>query len=163
MKKPQNMKNLYLIALFVGFNVFSQELPNISLQNIEGKSVSLKNDFIDNDKIYVFSFWATWCGPCVNELDEMNELQEEWKKNINMEIVAVSVDDSRTQKRVKPLIKGKEWNYNVLLDTNQDFKRAMSIANVPYTIVVKNGKVVYIQNGYVPGSEKDLFEKLKTL
>lgn len=80
-----------------------------------------------------------------------------------MEIVAVSVDDSRTQKRVKPLIKGKEWNYNVLLDTNQDFKRAMSIANVPYTIVVKNGKVVYIQNGYVPGSEKDLFEKLKTL
>ena len=157
------MKYLYLIALFIGFTMFSQELPNISLQNIEGKSVSLKNDFIDNDKIYVFSFWATWCGPCINELDEMNDLQEEWKKNISMEIVAVSVDDSRTQKRVKPLIKGKEWNYNVLLDTNQDFKRAMSIANVPYTIVVKNGKVVYIQNGYVPGSEKDLYKKLKTL
>lgn len=157
------MKNLYFITLFIGFNLFSQELPNISLQNIEGKSVSLKSDFIEADKIYVFSFWATWCGPCVNELDEMNDLQEDWKKNINVEIVAVSVDDSRTQKRVKPLVKGKEWSYNVLLDTNQDFKRAMSIANVPYTIVVKNGKIVYIQNGYVPGSEKDLYEKLKTL
>lgn len=86
MKKPQNMKNLYLIALFVGFNVFSQELPNISLQNIEGKSVSVKNDFIENDKIYVFSFWATWCGPCVNELDEMNELQEEWKKTLTWKL-----------------------------------------------------------------------------
>lgn len=157
------MKNLYFITLFISFNLFSQELPNISLQNIEGKSVSLKSDFNDADKIYVFSFWATWCGPCVNELDEMNDLQEDWKKNINVEIVAVSVDDSRTQKRVKPLVKGKEWSYNVLLDTNQDFKRAMSIANVPYTIVVKNGKIVYIQNGYVPGSEKDLYEKLKTL
>lgn len=157
------MKNLYLIVLFLGFNAFSQELPNISLQNIEGKTISLKNDFAQNDKIYVFSFWATWCGPCVNELDEMNDLQEEWKKNVNVEIIAVATDDSRTQKRVKPLVKGKEWNYNVLLDTNQDFKRAMSIANVPYTIVVKNSKIVYIQNGYVPGGEKDLFEKLKTL
>lgn len=157
------MKNLYLLTLLIGFNLSAQELPNLNLLNIEGKSVSLKNDFMENDKIYVFSFWATWCGPCINELEEMNELQDEWKKNLNMEIIAVSIDDSRTQKRVKPLVKGKEWNYNVLLDTNQDFKRAMSIVNPPYTIVVKNGKIVYIQNGYVPGNEKDLYEKLQTL
>jgi hypothetical protein len=49
------------------------------------------------------------------------------------------------------------------LDTNQDFKRALSIVNIPYTIVVKNNKIVHIQNGYVPGNELDLFEKLKTL
>ncbi|TGD58297.1 TlpA family protein disulfide reductase [Flavobacterium humi] len=147
----------------MGFNLAAQELPNLSLLNIEGKSVSLKNDFTETDKIYVFSFWATWCGPCINELEEMNELQEEWKKNLNLEIIAVSIDDSRTQKRVKPLVKGKEWDYNVLLDTNQDFKRAMAIVNPPYTIVVKNGKILYVQNGYVPGSEKELYEKLKTL
>ncbi|WP_169630227.1 TlpA family protein disulfide reductase [Flavobacterium humi] len=157
------MKNLYLLTLLIGFNLAAQELPNLSLLNIEGKSVSLKNDFTETDKIYVFSFWATWCGPCINELEEMNELQEEWKKNLNLEIIAVSIDDSRTQKRVKPLVKGKEWDYNVLLDTNQDFKRAMAIVNPPYTIVVKNGKILYVQNGYVPGSEKELYEKLKTL
>ncbi|MGH2666873.1 TlpA family protein disulfide reductase [Flavobacterium sp.] len=157
------MKNLYFLALLIGFNLSAQELPNLNLLNLEGKSVSLKNDFMEKDKIYVFSFWATWCGPCINELEEMNELQEEWKKEINIEIIAVSIDDSRTQKRVKPLVKGKEWNYNVLLDTNQDFKRAMSIVNPPYTIVVKNGKIVHIQNGYVPGNEKDLYEKIKTL
>jgi hypothetical protein len=61
------------------------------------------------------------------------------------------------------LINGKGWEFNVLLDTNQDFKRAMSIVNIPYTIVVKNGEIVHIQNGYVPGNEKELFEKLKTL
>ena len=71
--------------------------------------------------------------------------------------------NSRTQKRVKPLINGKEWNYKILLDTNQDFKRALSIVNIPYTIVVKNNKIVHIQNGYVPGSEVELFEKLKSL
>lgn len=158
------MNKFHLLLLFVGFNVFAQkELPNLSLNNLDGKAVSLKTDFAEKDKLYIFSFWATWCTPCIQELDEMNDLQEEWKKTINFEIIAVSTDDSRTQKRVKPLINGKGWNYQVLLDTNQDFKRTLSIVNIPYTIVVKNQQIVHIQNGYVPGSENELLEKLKSL
>jgi len=158
------MRNLYFLLLFAGFSAMAQkELPNLNLTTLEGKSLSLKNDFAEKDKIYIFSFWATWCTPCIQELDELNDLQAEWKKTVNFEIVAVSTDDSRTQKRVKPLINGKGWDFNIALDTNQDFKRAMSIVNIPYTIVVKNQQIVHIQNGYVPGSEKELLEKLKTL
>ena len=158
------MKKLLLLLLFVGMHSFSQKnLPDLNLSTLDGKKVSLKNDFAEKDKLYVFSFWASWCGPCINELDEMNEVQAEWKKSINFEVIAVATDDSRTQKRVKPLVNGKEWDYTILLDTNQDFKRALSIVNIPYTIVVKNNKIVHIQNGYVPGSEVDLYEKLKTL
>ena len=158
------MKNPYVLFLFIGFNLFAQkELPNLNISTLDGNTVSIINDFSEKDKLYVFSFWATWCGPCINELDELNELQVEWKKDINFEIIAVSTDDSRTQKRVKPLVNGKEWNYKILLDTNQDFKRALAIVNIPYTIVVKNNKIVHIQNGYVPGSEIELLEKLKSL
>ncbi len=158
------MNKLQLVFFFVGLSVLAQkQVPNLSLTNLEGKSLSLKTDFAEKDKLYVFSFWATWCTPCINELDEMNEVQEEWKKTLNFEIIAVATDDSRTQKRVKPLVNGKGWDYKVLLDTNQDFKRALSIVNIPYTIVVKNGEIVHIQNGYVPGNEKELVEKLKTL
>ena len=158
------MKKLLLLLLFMGMHSFSQKnLPDLNLSTLDGKKVSLKNDFSEKDKLYVFSFWASWCGPCINELDEMNEVQAEWKKTINFEVIAVATDDSRTQKRVKPLVNGKEWEYVILLDTNQDFKRALSIVNIPYTIVVKNNKIVHIQNGYVPGSEVDLYEKLKTL
>ncbi len=158
------MKNLQLLLLFVGMHCFSQKnLPDLSLSTLDGKKVSLKNDFSEKDKLYVFSFWASWCGPCINELDEMNEVQAEWKKSINFEVIAVATDDSRTQKRVKPLVNGKEWEYTILLDTNQDFKRALSIVNIPYTIVVKNNKIVHIQNGYVPGNEIDLYKKLKSL
>ena len=158
------MKNIVFTFLFLTFSLFAQqELPNISLVNDTGKSVSLKSNFAEKDKIYVFSFWATWCAPCINELDELNELLPVWKKELNVEIIAVSTDDSRTVKRVKPLVNGKSWTYPILLDTNQDFKRALSIGNIPYTIVVKNSKIVYIQNGYVPGSEAILFKKLKSL
>ena len=93
----------------------------------------------------------------------MNDVQDEWKKTLNLEIIAVATDDSRTQKRVKPLVNGKGWSYNVLMDSNQDFKRALSIANIPYTIVVKNGNIVHIQNGFVPGNDKVLYDKLKSL
>jgi thiol-disulfide isomerase/thioredoxin len=158
------MKNYYFLLLFIGINLWSQkQLPDLSLSNLEGKQLSLKNDFAEKDKIYVFSFWASWCAPCINELEEINDMQSEWKKSLNFEIIAVATDDSRTQKRVMPLVKGKDWTYMVLLDTNQDFKRALSIVNIPYTIVVKNQKIVHIQNGYVPGGETELFEKMKSL
>jgi thiol-disulfide isomerase/thioredoxin len=158
------MKKLLLLFLFVGLKSYSQKnLPDLNLSTLDGKKVSLKNDFAEKDKLYIFSFWASWCAPCINELDEMNEVQADWKKTINFEVIAVATDDTRTQKRVKPLVSGKEWEYTILLDTNQDFKRALSIVNIPYTIVVKNNKIVHIQNGYVPGNEVDLYEKLKTL
>ncbi len=158
------MKKTLLLLILVSFNVFAQKsLPDLNLNSIDGKQVSLKNDFSEKDKLYVFSFWATWCGPCINELDELNDLKADWKKEVNFEIIAVSTDDARTQKRVKPLVNGKGWDYKILLDLNQDFKRALSIANIPYTIVVKNNQIVHIQNGYVPGNEIELFDKLKTL
>jgi thiol-disulfide isomerase/thioredoxin len=158
------MKKIILLFVFISFNLVAQKtLPDLSLTSIEGKEVALKTDFSEKDKLYVFSFWATWCGPCINELDELNDLQPDWKKEVNFEIIAVATDDARTQKRVKPLVNGKGWDYKILLDSNQDFKRALSIANIPYTIVVKNGQIVHIQNGYVPGNELELFEKLKSL
>jgi peroxiredoxin len=111
----------------------------------------------------VFSFWATWCVPCLNELDAINDNYAKWSKELNMEVVAISIDDARTSKRVKPLLNGKKWPYTILMDSNQDLKRALSVANVPYTIVVKNKKIVYIHNGYSQGAEKELYNKLKQL
>ena len=159
------MKNLLITLFFLtGITAFSQkQMPNISLSDIEGQKKSVVTDFMEKDKIYIFSFWATWCTPCIAELDEMNDLQEEWKKALPIEIIAIATDDSRTQKRIKPLVNGKGWEYQVLLDNNQELKRTLGIVNIPYTVVVKNGAIVHIQNGYVPGSESELLEKLKTL
>ena len=95
------MKKFLLLFLLVGLYSYSQKnLPDLNLSTLDGKKVSLKNDFAEKDKLYVFSFWASWCGPCINELDEMNEVQAEWKKTINFEVIAVATDDSRTQKEL---------------------------------------------------------------
>lgn len=155
----------FLIALiFITSTAIAQkQMPSLSIKGEDNKTYHLKNDFKDPDKIYVFSFWATWCGPCLNELDAIKDNYAKWQSELNMEVIAVSIDDTRTQKRVKPLLNGKSWPFKVLLDTNQDVKRALSIVNVPYTIVVKNQKIVYIHNGYSQGAEHELFKKLKQL
>jgi peroxiredoxin len=153
-----------IFFFFLSILGYSQnQMPNIELNAISGESVNLSTDFNEVDKLYVFSFWATWCAPCINELEAMHKKYATWKESLNVEIIAVSIDDSRTQKRVKPFLNGKGWTYNVLLDSNQELKRALSIVNVPYTIVVKNSKIVYVSNGYSQGSEEELFNKLKEL
>ena len=150
--------------LFISFSVFSQkELPSVSITTLDNKSVNVKTDFSEKDKIYIYSFWATWCTPCIAELEAISEQYEDWKKDLNIELIAVSIDDARTQKRVKPLLNGKDWPYTILLDSNQDLKRALSIVNVPYTVIVKNQKIVKILNGYTQGSEEELHEVLKSL
>ena len=138
-------------------------MPNIELNAISGESINLSTDFNEVDKLYVFSFQATWCAPCINELEAIHKKYASWKEALNIEIIAVSIDDSKTQKRVKPFLNGKGWTYKVLLDANQELKRALSIVNVPYTIVVKNNKIVYISNGYSQGAEEEFFNKLKEL
>lgn len=156
----------WAFALFLSLSTFLQAqtaMPKISLKSPDNKEFNVKEDFAEQDKLYVFAFWATWCVPCINELDAINDHYGEWSKELNMEIVAVSIDDARTQRRVKPLLNGKNWPYQILLDNNQDLKRNLSVANVPYTIVVKNKKIVYIHNGYNQGAEIELYNKLKTL
>lgn len=159
------MRRLILLFIsFISFQSFAQkQLPDIALKNLDNVSLNVKNDFVEVDKIYVFSFWATWCAPCIQELQDINEYYNDWKEELNVEVIAVSVDDARTQKRVSPMVNGKGWTYNVLLDSNQDLKRALSITNVPFLIVVKNREIVKIHNGYSEGSVEELYNELKEL
>ena len=140
--------------------IFIKLRPDINLQDTEGETVSIK-ELANTDGIKIFSFWATWCVPCINELDAIADVYEEWQEETNVELIAISTDDARTKKRVIPLVNGKDWEYQILIDDNQDLKRALNINVLPYVIVVKNGKIIHTRTGYTPGSEDELFEVVK--
>ena len=154
----------YVVLSFIlacNFYAFSQNtLPNLDLISIDGSEVKLKDE-VNKKGVTVISLWATWCVPCLKELDAISEIYDDWQDETNVELIAVSVDDSRTVKRVKPLVNGKEWGYKVLLDTNNNLKRALNASNIPLTILVKNDEIVYEHMGYTPGSEDELYEKIK--
>lgn len=155
------MKHLiFTICLLCTLIINSQDIPDISLKDTEGKTISIK-ELSSTDDIKIFSFWATWCVPCINELDAIADVYEEWKEETNVELIAISTDDARTKKRVIPLVNGKDWDYQILIDDNQDLKRALNINVLPYVIVVKNGEVIHTRTGYTPGSEEELYEIIK--
>lgn len=156
------MKNL-LIAFILTFSlsvIAQKNIPNTPLKTLDGDITNLQIISENNDLIVV-SLWATWCVPCKNELDAISEVYSDWQDETNVTLYAVSVDDSRTIKRVKPLVNGKGWDYEILLDTNNELKRALGSATVPLTLIIKKGKIVYRHSGYTPGSEDDLFEEIK--
>ena len=156
------MKRLLFIGiLFLSISVFSQKnIPNIYLSDFEGSKTKIY-DVIEKDKLTVISLWATWCVPCIKELDAISDVYEEWKDEIEFEIIAVSVDDSRSTRRAKALVNGKGWPYEIFLDSNQDFKRALGTSFIPQTLIIRNNKILYQHTGYQPGDEEYLFEKLK--
>ncbi|MDA9002656.1 TlpA family protein disulfide reductase [Flavobacteriaceae bacterium] len=137
--------------------LFSQNLPNINLKNLNGKSVNVQK-LTKSKNVKVLAFWATWCVPCINELDAISEVYEDWQDETNVELIAISTDDSRTKKRIRPLVNGKDWTYEILLDDNQDLKRALNITVLPHLLIVKNGEIIYRKTSYTPGSEDEIYE-----
>jgi len=155
------MKKFVLIVSILAFGFCkAQDMPNMALKNLEGKTISI-NDLSNSEDVKVFSFWATWCVPCINELDAINDVYDEWKDETNVEIIAISTDDSRTKKRVRPLVNGKGWEYQILFDENQDLKRALNITTLPHVVLVKGGKIIHRHSGYTPGGEDELLEIIK--
>ena len=156
------MRKLLVLFFFLfSIQAFSQDtLPNVNVSTLDGDNTTL-TEAAQSDNPVVISLWATWCVPCLKELDAISEVYADWQSETNVELIAVSIDDSRTVKRVKPLINGKGWDYTILLDTNNDVKRALGAATVPLTVLVKDGKIVYRHSGYNPGAENELYEKIQ--
>ena len=146
-----------ILCLFA-YSLSSQKfIPEISLKTLNGESIK-SIQAINQDGFTIISFWATWCIPCINELDAINEVITDWNEKEDIKVLAISTDDSRSKKRVRPLINGKDWIFDVISDTNQEFKRAMGVVGIPHTIVTYKSEIIHRRIGYTPGEEEDLFE-----
>ena len=151
---------LSILFILLSISSLSQNIvPNTKLKNLESEFI-YTNDVLNENNFYIVSFWATWCIPCINELDAIVDIYEELEKD-NVEVIAISTDDARTKKRVRPMINGKDWNFKILLDENHDLKRALNIVGIPHTIITKGTKIIYRRIGYSPGEEVDLFDFIK--
>jgi peroxiredoxin len=168
------MKNVAILisTLLLGFSFVSvatedepkgKPVPSVNIIDVDGKPINTADIANDGNPV-IINFWATWCSPCKRELNAISELYPDWQEETGVKIIAVSIDDERTKNRVKPYINSSGWEYDIWMDSNHDFKRAMGVNNVPHTFVIDGtGKIVYEHNNYSPGDENKLYEEILKL
>jgi peroxiredoxin len=134
---------------------------DFTLRDINGKSVSL-SDF--KGRAVVVSFWATWCGPCKEEMVHLAEMYNAHEDD-GLTVLSISIDDARSASRVKPYIKKMGYTFPVVLDRDSTVIAGYNPAKtLPYTVVLnRNFEVVQKTAGYNPGDEKKLAELVNTL
>lgn len=156
-----SMKKILLLGILAIVSItINAQLPNVKLQDINGNTVQTGEISNDGNPI-IISFWATWCKPCIRELKAIHEVYPDWQDETGVKMIIVSIDQAQDANRVKPMVDGFGWEYEVLLDPNGDFKRAMNVQNVPHVFVLDGkGKIVYNHTGYVDGGEQDIREAL---
>ena len=154
---------IFIVVLIFNVSQAQNDLPAVNIRTLSSSEISFKSLGKTKDTALIISFWATWCVPCIQELEAISEQYEERQKENPFKLLAVSIDDSRTSRRVKPFVTGKGWPFEIYLDENSDLKRALNINDVPHVLIVKNGKILYQHNGYIAGNEEELFEKLNSI
>ena len=160
--------NLLITLLYTCFTIctLAQEkklnvIPSVNVKKTDGSTFS--TDSITNSgKPIIISFWATWCKPCVMELNTIAENYKDWQEETGVKLIAISIDDARTMNSVAPFVSAKGWDYEVYLDPNGDFKRAMNVNMVPHTFLLNGKREITDQHtSFAPGDEDQLLEKIK--
>ncbi len=165
------MKKILLITtlLLMTSVVFSQtseakqrsKLPAVDLKTMNGEPFNTSN--ISNDgKPIILSFWALWCKPCIRELNTISEVYDDWVDETGVKLIAVSIDDTRSSSQVSTFANGNAWDYEILLDPNGDFKRAMNVNLIPHTFLIDgNGNIVWQHTSFSEGSELELIDNVR--
>lgn len=103
-------------------------------------------------KVVMLNFWATWCGPCKQEIPDFIELQKEYGDQ-GFEIVGISLDQPGQEAVVKGFVRQKGMNYDVLFDDGSLAQAYGGVRSIPTTFLInREGEIVSSQVGLQPKS-----------
>ena len=135
------------------------KVGEFALRDINNQEVKL-SDF--EGQVVLLSFWATWCSPCMVELPHVQRIYDTYKED-GFVVLAISADDARSSSKVKPMVMSKGWTFPVLLDKQTKVVTERNPGKtLPYAeLLDHNHNLVWKHQGYNPGDEVELEEKVK--
>jgi peroxiredoxin len=153
-----------LVATLIAFapsnaaDLEGQPAPDFALRSLGGDNLRLSEHLGD---VVLINFWASWCGPCRQEMPLLDDLYARYKL-AGLTVFGVNIDD--TSERAAEMARALKVSYPVLLDERKDVSRAYQIGAMPFTVLVdREGVIRHVSEGFKPGYEKRYTDQLREL
>jgi peroxiredoxin len=132
--------------------------PGFSLPDKSGAKVSLQ-DY--SGQVVMINFWASWCGPCREEMPLLDDLHERYK-SLGFTMLGVNVEEDSAA--ADHFLEGTPVSFPILYDRENSVSKIYDVIAMPSTVIVgRDGTVRYIHHGYEPGNEHDYQDQIRKL
>lgn len=136
----------------------SQKAPDFTLRTMDGKNLRLQEL---RGKVVLVNFWATWCGPCRQEMPHLNRLYDKYRAS-GFVMLGVNIDDE--PEKAIGLANKLGLHFPVLLDSDKKVSKLYDLSTMPSTVVIdRDGKVRYVHRGYRDGYEDNYDKQIREL
>jgi peroxiredoxin len=138
--------------------LMSGAAPDFTLHSVAGSNLRLQEQ---RGQVVMLNFWASWCGPCRQEMPRLDRLYEKYHAS-GFQLLGVNVDDDvRNATGVSSKL---GLHFPVLLDTEKKVSRLYDLSTMPSTVLIdRDGRVRYIHRGYKDGYEQAYEEQIREL
>jgi peroxiredoxin len=132
--------------------------PAFTLTALSGGQTALSQY---KGQVVLVNFWATWCGPCQQEMPLLDQMYKKYKP-AGFTLIGVNVD--KEEPAVKELLARKPVSFPVLLDPANQVSKAYHVDEMPSSVIIdRKGEIRYIHRGYRPGDENDYQDRIRQL
>lgn len=126
----------------------NQIAPDFTLKSLDGQNIKLSEH---RGEVILINFWASWCGPCRQEMPLLDELHQKYSP-MGFSLYGVNVEED--SEAAKKMLGDLSVSFPILFDTENDVSKAYDVIAMPTTVIVdRDGMVHYIHRGYKPGDE----------
>ncbi len=161
--KIKNLTLGLLVTVFAATSLASSGLeghaaPDFVLKSSTGENLRLSEFRGD---VVMINFWATWCGPCRQEMPLLDELYSRYQR-VGFSLLGVNIDDD--SQKAMAMVKELDVSFPVLFDAQKKVSKLYEVEAMPVTILVdREGTVRHVHHGYKPGYEQQYLNEIRSL
>ena len=135
-----------------------QAAPDFALKSSSGENLRLSEYRGD---VVMVNFWATWCGPCRQEMPLLDELYSRYQR-VGFSLLGVNIDDNSS--KAMDMVAELGVSFPVLFDARKEVSELYKVEAMPVTVLIdREGTVRFVHHGYKPGYEEKYLEQIRSL
>lgn len=150
--------SVFAVGSLASSGLTGEPAPDFALKSSSGQNLRLSEYRGD---VVMINFWATWCGPCRQEMPLLEELYSRYQR-VGFNLLGVNIDDDSS--RAMDMIDELGVSFPVLFDSRKEVSRLYQVEAMPVTIIVdRAGNVRHVHQGYKPGYEQQYLDQVRAL